>query len=98
MQNVQNAKDVQSTINTQYGAVSVTYTDYGVQYVANGATVTFTGESDYGEVHVSGRFEGYYVLSDDGATVSIKDDDDLTVAYFANNDNGYAEYVDWRTC
>lgn len=65
----------------------------GVEYEANGNTLSIVGEWEEGEVHLNDVFVGYYEKDKDGM-VYIVDEWGLRIACFKDSEAGYEEYAD----
>jgi len=63
----------------------------GVEYEANGNTISIVGEWDQGEVHLNDVFVGYYE-KDDGM-VNIVDEQGKRIASFNDSEAGYEDYA-----
>lgn len=67
--------------------------DCGVEYEANGNTLSIVGEWDQGEVHLNGVFVGYYEKDEDVGMVYIVDEQGLKIAGFNDSEAGYENYA-----
>jgi hypothetical protein len=66
----------------------------GVEYVANGNTLSIVGEWEEGEVHLNDVFVGYYEKSDDDGIVYIVDKHGKRIASFEDSEAGYEDYAE----
>ena len=72
--------------------MQVVYTDSGVEYTANGKTLSFSGEQEAGEVHLGNTLMGFYERDEDD-NVCITDPSGKIVGEFGSSEDEYEEFA-----